>query len=307
MYPSIQPYKKGWLHTDTLHDGTPVEIYVECSGNPKGIPVIYFHGGPGDHSVPKLRRLYDPKFYNIILFDQRGCGQSKPSNHTEKNNTHLLIQDIEAIREFVEAPAMVVTGGSWGSTLALLYAQAHPDRVYVLLLRGVYDLTNDDVLNQMYPEQEDKLQDFLHVKPSDDENAKIKKILSSKTRKRRSLIKLMAEEPQMHVTTHTDHKETFKESETIAIIGTHYASNNHFATKGNLYKNMHKIKHIPTIMVEGRYDMVTPPKMAYTLSKLFKHCELNMVPAGHSAFEREVTKELVKASNTIKRHFKGFK
>ena len=161
MYPSIQPYKKGWIRTDRLSDGQHVEIYVECSGNPEGVPVIYLHGGPGDHSSPRIRRLYDPKFYNIILFDQRGCGKSLPANHTEKNTTDYLIRDIESIREFVHAKSMIVSGGSWGSTLALLYAQAHPARVDALLLRGIYDLTNDDVVDQMYPEQEDHPKDFV--------------------------------------------------------------------------------------------------------------------------------------------------
>jgi proline iminopeptidase len=304
MYPSIQPYKKGWLRTDTLTNGQPVDIYVECSGNPEGVPVIYLHGGPGDHCVPRIRRLYDSKFYNIVLFDQRGCGKSLPSNHTDKNTTDYLIRDIECIREFIHAETMVVTGGSWGSTLALLYAQAHPARVDALILRGIYDLTNDDVLDQMYPEQEDKLKRLLEIKSSDNEDVKIQKVLSRKTKKRTALIRLMSDEPQMHVTTKTTRKEPFKESETIAVIGTHYGVHHHFASKRELYKNMYKIKHIPTIMVEGRYDMVTPPKMAYTLSKLFTNCELNMVPAGHSAFEREVTRALIKASNKLKSYLK---
>jgi proline iminopeptidase len=248
--------------------------------------------------------LYDPKFYNIILFDQRGCGKSLPANHTEKNTTAYLIHDIECIRKWVNVPSMAVSGGSWGSTLSLLYAQAHPTRVDALLLRGVYDLTNDDVLDQMYPEQEDRIQKFIQLKPSENEDVKIQKILSRKTKKRRALIRLMSDEPQMHVTTKTTRKEPFKESETLAIIGTHYGVHHHFASKRQIYKNMYKIKDIPTIMVEGRYDMVTPPKMAYTLSKIFTNCELNMVPAGHSSLEREVTQALVKASNKLKQYLK---
>ena len=300
MYPSIQPYQKKWLHTDTLSNGTPVEIYVECSGNPNGIPILYLHGGPGDHSTPRCRRLYDPKFYKIILFDQRGCGLSKPSNHTEKNNTNHLIMDIECIRTFLDISHWIVSGGSWGSTLALLYTQSHPAKVKALLLRGIYDLSSDKVVDNMYPEQEDKLKKFLHVTKSGEEDVVIQKVLSRKTKKRNALIRLLSEEPQMHVTTKTTRKEPFKVSETIAIIGTHYSIHHHFSTKRDIYKNMHKIKHIPTIMVEGRYDMVTPPKMAYDLSKRFDHCDLYMVPAGHSATEREVTKELVRASNELK-------
>jgi proline iminopeptidase len=234
------------------------------------------------------------------LFDQRGCGKSLPANHTEKNTTDYLIRDIESIREFVQAKSMIVSGGSWGSTLALLYAQAHPARVDALLLRGIYDLTNDDVVGQMYPEQEDQLKKFLNLKKSEDEDVKIQKILSRKTKKRSALIRLLSNEPEMHVTTKMTRKEPFKESETIAVIGTHYGIHHHFASKRELYKNMYKIKDIPTIMVEGRYDMVTPPKMAYTLCKQFTKCDLIIVPAGHSSYEREVTQALVKASNKLK-------
>jgi proline iminopeptidase len=302
MYPSIQPHKKTKLHVDTLSNGKKVMVYVECSGNPKGILVIYLHGGPGDHSVPRLRRLYDPKVYHIVLFDQRGCGQSRPLNHTEKNTTQDLIQDIEHIRTYMNAEKMVVAGGSWGSSLALLYAQDYPKRVYALLLRGVYDLSKIDVLDQMYPDEKDKLKQLLHLKTTSEkeEDSKITKTLSTKTRKRKKLIKLLANNDQMFVISKNTLKESFKESETLTIIGNHYDSNHYFVPKNTIYKNMHKIQHIPTIMVEGRYDMVTPMKMAYTLSKLFDDCNLMIVRAGHTAYEEEITRALVIASDKLK-------
>jgi proline iminopeptidase len=301
MYPSIQPHKKTKLHVDTLSNGKKVMVYVECSGNPKGRMVIYLHGGPGDHVVPRLRRLYDPKIYHIVLFDQRGCGQSRPLNHTEKNTTQDLIQDIERIRTYINAETMVVAGGSWGSSLALLYAQAYPKRVSALLLRGVYDLSKIDVLDQMYPDEKDKLDHLLHLKTNKtkEKDDKITKTLSTKTRKRKKLIKLLAKDDQMFVISKNTLKESFKESETLTIIGNHYDSNNYFVPKNIIYKNMYKIKHIPTIMVEGRYDMVTPMKMAYTLSKLFDNCELMIVRAGHTAYEEEITKALVVASDKL--------
>lgn len=303
MYPSIQPHKKYRLHVDTLSTGEKVKIYVECSGNPKGTVVIYLHGGPGDHVVPRLRRLYDPKAYHIVLFDQRGCGQSKPSNHTEKNTTRDLLDDMERIRMHVKAETMIVAGGSWGSSLALLYAQAYPARVSALLLRGVYDLSKIDVLDQMYPEEKDKLKNLLHLKTTkqkEEDNA-ITKTLTRKTKKRRKLIQLLSNEDQMFVMTKHTSKETFKDSETLTIIGNHYDSHNYFVPKNTIYKNMHKIKHIPTIMVEGRYDMITPMKIAYTLSKLFDHCELVVVNAGHTAYETEITNALVVASDKLKK------
>jgi proline iminopeptidase len=302
MYPSIQPHKKIKLHVDTLSNGKNVMIYVECSGNPKGIMVIYLHGGPGDHSVPRLRRLYDPKVYHIVLFDQRGCGRSRPLNHTEKNTTQDLIHDIECIRKYINAETMLVSGGSWGSSLAMLYAQAYPKRVSALLLRGIYDLSKVDVLDQMYPEEKDKLKHLLHLKTNSqkEEDYEISKTLSTKTRKRKRLIKLLSNNEQMFVISKNTIKENFKESETLTMIGNHYDSNHYFVPKNSIYKNMHKIQYIPTIMVEGRYDMVTPMKMAYELSKLFKDCELMIVRGGHTAYEEEITKALVTASDKFK-------
>jgi proline iminopeptidase len=302
MYPSIQPHKRLHLHVDTLSDGKKVKIYVECSGNSQGILVIYLHGGPGDHTVPRLRRLYDPKVYHIVLFDQRGSGQSRPLNHTEKNTTQDLIKDIECIRKYMNAEKMLVAGGSWGSSLAMLYAQAYPTRVSALILRGIYDLSKIDVLDQMYPEEKDKLKHLLRLKTTNqkEEDSKITKTLSTKTRKRKRLIKLLSSNDPMFVISKNTLKETFKESETLTVIGNHYDTNNYFVPKNTIYKNMYKIKHIPTIMVEGRYDMVTPMKMAYELSKKFKDCELMIVRGGHTAYEEEITKALVIASDKFK-------
>ena len=298
MYPSIQPHYKTMFHVDNLKE-QPVQIYLECSGNKNGIPVIYLHGGPGDHITPRHRRWYDPKHYHIILFDQRGSGQSKPSNHTEKNTTKLLIEDMEKIRIHLKVEKWVVAGGSWGSSLALMYAQSHPERVLAMILRGVYDLSQEDVLDDMYPEEKDKLYKLLNIKNEKEEQTKINKVLLNKTRKRRKLIQLMANEETMFVVSPTPKNLSFANSETLTIIGNHYDSNHYFVPKNTIYKNMHKIKHIYTIMIEGRYDMVTPMKIAYKLFKLFDHCDLTIVRAGHSAMEENITTTLVKKSKEL--------
>ena len=155
MYPPIQPYKSFYLHVDTLSIGEKVNVHVECSGNPNGIVVIYLHGGPGDCINLRMHRLYNPKKYHIVLFDQRGCGKSTPRNHTEKNTTKHLIQDIECIRKHIQCERMVVAGGSWGSALALMYAEKHPSRVLGLILRGIYDLSHDDCLLYTSPSPRD--------------------------------------------------------------------------------------------------------------------------------------------------------
>jgi len=299
MYPSIQPHHTTMLHVDTLPNGKKVELYIECSGNKEGIPVIYLHGGPGDHITPRHRRWYDPKAYHIILWDQRGTGQSKPLSHTERNTTKLLIRDMEKIRKYVGVEKWVVAGGSWGSSLALLYAQEHPDRVMSMILRGIYDLSKQDVLDSMWPEQKDQLHDVLNIKSDRQEQTRMNQVLSRKTKKRRQLIHLMTNDDVMSVFTPIK-KMGYKETETMTIIGNHYDANNYFVPKNTIYKNMDKIKHIPTIMVEGRYDMVTPMEIAYKLSKLMDHCKLMVVRGGHATIETEITKGLVKASDYFK-------
>ena len=292
MYPPIKPFYKTHLQMEGA------EIYLECSGNRNGIPIVYLHGGPGDHITPTHRRWYNPKDYFIILFDQRGCGQSTPLNDIKKNNTHLLIQDMEAIRSHLGIDKWVVAGGSWGSSLALLYAIYHPDKVLAMLLRGIFDLSKDDVLDDIYPEEKDKLYTLLNIKHKSEEDLAIKKVLSRKTKKRRDLIHLMANEEPMFITS-KPMNINFKHSETLTIIGNHYDLNHFFVPPGFIYKHIDKIKHIPTILIQGRYDIITPMRMAYRLSKALK-CELRIVKAGHSAMEENITKELIKASMDIK-------
>lgn len=304
MYPPIEPYKKIWLSTDILSSGQKVKVYVEFSGNPSGIPVIYCHGGPGDHVTPRIRQLFKPE-YNIILFDQRGCGHSRPLNHLEKNTTSLLLSDMEAIRKHVGCEKMLVTGGSWGSSLALLYAQKYPQHTSGLILRGIYDLsTTNYVMDTIYPEKEDKMKRLLGLKTKSDKEMyrKTTSMLNSKTKKRKKLIELLSNDDTMYVISKKPSPENFKVQETLSIVGNHYEKNHYFVAKNAIYKNMHKIKHIRTIMVEGRYDIVTPMKMAYKLSKKMDHCELMIVRGGHSSQEHEVTMGLVRASDKMYLH-----
>jgi len=294
MYPPIEPFYKTHLKLDGA------EIYLECSGNKKGIPVVYLHGGPGDHITPRHRRWYNPKDYFIILFDQRGCGKSRPANDIKKNTTHYLIQDMENIRTHLGIDKWIVAGGSWGSSLSLLYAIYHPDKVLGMLLRGIYDLSQDDVSDQVYPEEKDKLYSLLNIKYKSQENTKIKKVLSRKTKKRRQLIRLLENDEPMFAVS-KPMKTNFKESETLTIIGNHYDLNHYFVPSGFIYKHIDRIKHIPTILVEGRLDIITPMRMAYRLSKTLSNCELRIVKAGHSAMEENIMKELIRASKDIKK------
>jgi len=304
MYPPIQPHASFLLTVDKLSNGQDVNVHVECCGNPNGIMLLYLHGGPGDSISPRLRRFYDPVKYHIVLFDQRGCGKSEPRNHTEKNSTKHLLSDIETIRKHVGYEKMVVAGGSWGSSLAMLYAQSYPSRVLGLILRGVYDLSRDDIIEQIYPESQDKLNKLLRLtknRTTKEEDKRIAQILKGKTKKRKELVRLLADPYPAHVTTKHVQKESFKDAETLSVVGEHYESHHYFVPKKTIYKNMHKIKHIPTVMVEGRYDIVTPMKIAFTIQKLFKDCKLIIVPCGHSADEKEIAAGMVQASNIMLR------
>ena len=301
MYPRISPYKKELLHVDTLKNGEKVNVYIECSGNPKGYPVIYLHGGPGDSINAHVRRLYNPKKYNIIMFDQRGCGKSQPSYHTEKNTTQLLISDMEKIREMIGCQKWLVTGGSWGSSLALLYAQAYPERTSGLILRGVYDLSlHDCVKDTIFKDKKDEMNQLLHLKTTKDSELyrKTERLLQKpKTNKtRKKLVDLMNEDNGISIFSKPQ-KDTTHAKEVIAIVGTHYEKHHYFVPKNTIYKNMYKIKHIPCYIVNGRYDIITPFHMAYKLKDLFTTCDFKIVKGGHTVMEPEISDALVEASN----------
>ena len=299
MYPSITPYKKMKLEVDILSSGEKVCIHVECSGNPKGYPVIYLHGGPGDCINPRVRRLYNPKKYNIVMFDQRGCGKSKPHCHTEKNTTQLLISDMEKIREWVGCDKWLVSGGSWGSSLALLYAQTHPTRTSGLILRGVYDLSkNNCVLDNVFKDKKDEMKHILKVKTNKEELRKLTQILKKpKTNKtRKKVVQMLSEDNGVSIFSKKQHM-SLQHQESLAMVGNHYESHHYFVPKNTIYKNMDKIKHIPCYIVNGRYDLITPFDMAYKLKDKFTTCRFKIVPGGHTVMEPEISKALTESSD----------
>jgi proline iminopeptidase len=302
MYPSIQPYKKIKMDVDTL-SSKKISIYIELSGNPKGYPVIYLHGGPGDSINPRVRRLYNPKKYNIIMFDQRGCGKSTPTNHLEKNTTQHLISDMEKIREWVGCDQWIVSGGSWGSTLALLYAQQYPEHTSGLILRGLYDLADDNcVQDAVFPDKQEEMNKLLKTTNESAQLRKISSLLSSKNKTknktRKRLINLMGENNGVSIFSR-EKNDSFKTKETMAIVCNHYELNKYFVPKNEIYKKMHKIKHIKTYIVDGRYDLITPMKMAFKINKLFEDSKLIVVKGGHTVMEPEISEALTHASDDM--------
>jgi len=275
----------------------PVVLNYTVSGNKTGIPIVYLHGGPGDAVTPSFKGQFDASLYRVILYDQRGCGKSTPRNHLEKNTTPLLLSDLEKLREHLGVDKWVVAGGSWGSSLALLYAQKWPERVLGLLLRGVYDLSLENcVLDSVYPETKEALDSIASGSKF---NKTATRILSGKRNAtRRRLIELMESNDPLYVN-QPPGKDSFETQETLALIGHHYESHRFFMPKNAVYKGLAKLKHIPVIMVQGRYDVVTPMNIAYEISKKLPLCELRVVRAGHTMHETAITRALKKASTDL--------
>lgn len=301
MYPSIAA-KKQHLRVDEV-DGTPVLVYVEHAGNPNGIPVIYLHGGPGDSVNPHLRRLFNPKLYHIILFDQRGCGKSTPRNMLEKNTTKHLLNDMEAIRKDAGVEKMVVAGGSWGSSLALLYAEAFPERTLGLILRGVFDLSlDDDVLGSMYTDRETELNTLLKTKSRSTLFYKrIDRLLKTRKNKKKMhrVVDLLSNDAPLAVVDRMPGKTSEADKFTMTLVGNHYERHKFFAKPKQIYRDMHKIQHLPVFIVNGRYDMVTPFVMAWRVYQRLDHCRLVITRGGHTHWEKDTTLELCRASDEM--------
>jgi proline iminopeptidase len=309
FYPPIKPYNKGFLRVSPLH-----ELYYEESGNPNGKPVVFLHGGPGGGTDAKMRQFFNPKKYRIVLFDQRGSGKSKPAASLEDNTTWHLVADIETIREHLGIEKWQVFGGSWGSTLALAYAQKHPERCTELVLRGIFLLRKSE-LDWFYQDElgaasmfPDLWEDYLKpLSPEERKNcvASYYKRLTSDDRD--TLLEAARawsiwESALSYIKINLDYVRRANEAEfaaAFARIECHYFINGGFLDRPNqLLEDVVKIRHIPAIIVQGRFDVVCPARSAWDLKKAWPEAELRLVPdAGHSAFEPGTARELVKATD----------
>ncbi len=310
FYPSIEPYQTGSLKVSDLH-----ELYYEISGNPKGSPVVFLHGGPGGGTDADHRRYFDPQHYQIILFDQRGCGQSKPSAELRDNTTWDLVRDIEKIRELLKIEKWLVFGGSWGSTLALAYAVTHPDRVKGLILRGIF-LCRPEELKWFYQEGAswifpDVWEKYWNHIPASERfdmmKAYYKRLTSedSKVRLEAARIWSQWEAATSRLFVDPQSIEAFEEPEkalAFARIECHYFMNNaFFPSKNYLLENIAKIKNIPGVIVQGRYDVVCPAKSAWDLHRLWPEAEIKIISdAGHAASEPSTRAALIEATDQMK-------
>ena len=309
LFPEIEPFRKGFLDSGDGH-----KVYYEECGNPNGIPVLVVHGGPGGGCSPTMRRFFDPDAYYIVLFDQRGCGRSKPYASVENNTTWHLVSDMEAIRKKLGISKLVLSGGSWGAALSLVYAQTHPEMVSKIILRGVFTMTeselnwfyNEGGASMFWPEAWRAFRDMLPPK----EHKNIIKgyhsrlFGSSPTEQGRFARAWTAwenalanlESPGFGSSPSTDYARAF------ARIENHYFKNLGFLNKSQQIRdNMHKILDIPSIIVQGRYDMICPPGTAELIHRLWPNSNLVMVSkAGHAMSEPAITAALVKATEQFK-------
>lgn len=310
LYPEISPYHATWIDRPHGH-----KVYVEISGNPHGKPIIFIHGGPGGGTNPKQRQFFDPTHYQIILFDQRGCGQSKPLGEVNGNTTADLISDMEAIREHLHIKHWIIFGGSWGSSLALAYANQYPQTIKALILRGIF-LSRETELNWFLDEVKaffsDAHRTLLHYLPEDKRDDLIKNyselVFSNDlkisgpasvawNRFEGGLLKLLPQVEENKTLTDDDIQNEIAR----ARVQLHYIKDKCFIDGKKILEEVKKLKDVPTTIIQGRYDMVCPPITAYELHQNMPHADFIMVPdAGHSASEPSMTHELIKATNNYR-------
>jgi proline iminopeptidase len=307
-YPPIEPYKSGRLDVGDGHS-----LYWELCGNPAGKPAVFLHGGPGAGISEGHRRQFNPDKYNVLLFDQRGSGQSTPHAGLDNNTTWDLVRDLEKLREMVGVEKWQAFGGSWGSTLALAYAQTHPERVTELVLRGVflfqqYELDwmyKEGGASQLYP---DKWDDFVSVIPEAERGGDLieafaKRLTGSDSAEQLSAAKAWSKW-EADIVTLLPHPEVVEEftgpdkAIAIARIENHYMANNGWLEEGQLLRDAGKLKGIPGVIVQGRHDCCTPPIAAWQLKKAWPEVELNIVPdGGHLYNEPGVLDGLIRATD----------
>lgn len=311
LYPRLEPFESGWLPVDEVHT-----LYWEQSGNPQGVPVVFLHGGPGAGSGPLHRCFFDPAFYRIILFDQRGAGRSTPLGETRQNTTPHLIQDLERLRQLLEVKRWLVFGGSWGSTLALAYAQAHPHHCLGLILRGIFLCRPSEIhwflygLKAIFPEAWHKFAGFI----PENERTDLLQAYYQRLNHPDARVHLPAARHwgayEGSCSTLYPNAETVAHfaSDGVALglarIEAHYFTHRIFLPDNALLDHLPRITHLPCVIIQGRYDGVCPIVTADELHQRWPEAEYIVVPdAGHSAFEPGIQTELVLATDRFRHRF----
>jgi len=313
LYPEIEPYRREHLAIDARHT-----LYVEECGNPDGLPVVFLHGGPGAGLSPYHRRFFDPARWHAVLFDQRGAGQSTPFASLDANTTPDLIADIERIREHLGIERWLVFGGSWGSTLALAYAEAHPDRVIGLVLRGIFLAREEELrwFNEMdggarciFPERWARFRDFIpeaergnmieaYWRRLDSNDEALRLAAAQAWSAYEGGSTTLAHDPDAPGDFDEPHKAV-----SLARLEAHYFRNGMFLEPGQLLRDIDRIRHIPGVIVHGRYDIICPVKTAFELHQAWPEAEFHIVLAGHSASDPAIVDKLVEATDAFADRF----
>ncbi len=309
-YPPIDPYHSDMLQVDAVHS-----LYWEESGNPHGVPVVLVHGGPGSGTVPRHRQFFDPAHYRIVLFDQRGAGRSTPRAECRDNTTQLLVADMETLRTRLGIDRWIVFGGSWGSTLALAYAQAHPSRCRALVLRGVFLCTPEEIdwflhgMGRFFPlahqqfvsllpqcERSDLLAAYMRRLFGDDAT---QQLLAARAwnRYESNCVHLWPQPSE------PDDASSDANALAVARLEAHYFHHLGFLAPDQLLREVGRLQDIPALIVQGRYDVICPPATAIRLQQAWPQAQLQIIEdAGHSAFEPGIEAALLAAMNQLRDH-----
>jgi proline iminopeptidase len=308
LYPAIEPTRSGMLPLDDIHT-----MYWEESGNPDGLPVLFLHGGPGSGASPKHRQFFDPASYRIVVFDQRGAGRSTPVGELRQNTTQHLVADIETLRRMLGIDQWLVFGGSWGSTLALAYGEAHPERCLGFVLRGIFLARAWEIswfmrgMRQFFPEAWQRFADYLPEVERGDLLAHFHRRLNDPNPATHlPAAKVWSVYEGECATLHPDPAvQANYGSDNVALgvgrIEAHYFVNRIFLPENNLLTQVGKISHLPMMTVQGRYDVLCPPVSAWELHQAWPGSTLEIIQdAGHSAWEPGITRALVRACEQMK-------
>jgi proline iminopeptidase len=304
FFPAIEPYRSGRLRVDPVH-----ELYWEECGTPHGLPIVFLHGGPGAGASPTHRRFFDPARYRIVIFDQRGAGRSTPLGETCDNDTRHLIADMEKLRIHLAVDRWFVFGGSWGSTLALAYAKTHPERVRGLVLRGIFLMRPSEIewflygMRAIFPEAWDRFAAFLPA----DERGDLLEAYSRRLNDPDPAVRVPAARSwslyEGSCSTLLPNPEVLSTSGEerhavgLARIEAHYFRNNRFEPENALLRDLDRVRHIPTTIIQGRYDIVCPIVTADALHQAWPEAAYVVVPdAGHSALEPAIRAALIEAT-----------
>ena len=302
LFSPIKPFNEGFLNRGIHH------IYFEETGNPDGIPVMFLHGGPGAGCAPAHRRLFDPHRYRVILMDQRGSGRSEPFASINQNTTQDLIGDIEGLRHHLDIPNFILFGGSWGSTLALAYGAAYPDRCLGFVLRGVFLGTRAEIdwflydMGRFFPEAYDRF--IRPIPPSERDNllaAYYQRLTSPSKTIACQAARSWAAYENSCATLAAVSRDAGDSALSLALLEAHYFTHDCFLPENHIMDNLNRLNHLPAIVVQGRHDVICPPFTAYRLVEAWgRQAQLRMVDdAGHSAFESGIVGRLMRGLDEV--------